>query len=97
MKQFGRIYLNVPEAIPGPRFREDSGGVFSIIPGDLLRVPLKMSHNIWVNEVVHNPTPQWTTPGLVYFCFTLKFTFDVMALELYMVTGYQQVLVLDAD
>jgi len=82
MKQFGHIYLNVPEVFPGPRFREDSSRVFSIISGDLLCVPLKMSHNLWVNEVVHDPVPQWTTPGLVYFFFTLKFTFDIVALKL---------------
>jgi len=83
MKQLGSIYLNVPETFPGPRFCEDSSGVLSIIPGDLLCVPLKVSHNLWVNEVVHDPVPQRTTPGLVCFFFTLEITFDVMALKLY--------------
>lgn len=49
---------------------------------DLLGVPLEVSYELWVDEVVHDPVPKWTTPGLVCFFFTLKLTFNYMTLKL---------------
>lgn len=54
----------------------------AVVPINLLRVPLEVSNDLWVDEVVHNPTPQRTAPGLVRFFLVFVLAFDLMALEL---------------
>ena len=76
------IYLKIPEAIPSPWLREDSGGRLPIIPINLPCVPLKLLHDLRSDEVVHDPVPQWATPGLVCFVLTLKLPLNVVAFEL---------------
>jgi hypothetical protein len=41
-----------------------------------------MSYDLWVDEVIQNPAPQWTTPGFVCSLLTLELTFDLMKFEL---------------
>jgi len=82
MEPFGRPYLDIPELLPGPWFCKDLCGVLTIIPVNLLRVPLELFHNLWINKVVHNPIPQWATPGPICFFLTLKLMLNFVALEL---------------
>jgi len=76
------FYLGVPETLPGPWFGEDSRGALPIKPRNPLRVPHKLLYNIRVDKVVQYPTPEWTTPGFICLCFTLKLTFNLMAVKL---------------
>ena len=76
------FYLSIPEAFPGARFCVDPRVVCSVISINLLRVPFEMPYDLWIGEVIHDPTPQRAAPGLVRFGFTFKLTLDVMTFKL---------------
>ena len=75
-------HLNVPEALSSPWFHVDLCIVISVIPKNLLCIPLKMPYDLWVNKVVYDPVPEWTTPGLICFFLALKFEINIMRLKL---------------
>ena len=68
--------------VPGPRFGVDSCVTFSIKSKNLPCVPLEMPYDFWVNEVVEDPAPQWTTPSLVCVFCALILTLNNMAFKL---------------
>ena len=76
------MYLNIPEALPRPRLSVDSRILAFIVPINSLCVPLKMPNEIGIEEVVHNPIPQWAGPGFVRPIFPIKFKFNLVALKL---------------
>lgn len=82
MNRIGCVYLDIPETFPSPRLSENLGKFSLTEPEDFLGVPFKMSHNIFVVEVIQYPVPQWATPGVKNKFRFLEFAFDFVALEL---------------
>ena len=67
-------YLNVPEVFSSPWFSKYLC-IFTLFePENLLRVPFKLLSELRIDEMVHDPVPQGTIPGLVSSFFVLKFT-----------------------
>jgi hypothetical protein len=77
-----RTEFNIPKPIRVPWLGVDTREFIPIKDVDLLRIPLKLTDNIFVVEVIQNPIPEWTRPGIEMVLGILVLEIDLVTLEL---------------